>query len=282
MRGFEGLTVGCARCHDHKFDPIPTKDYYSLYGVFASSRETSPVIAPRAVAAPYEAYRQHLQDLEQKEQHLVLAQIEALRGRQPPAPGILQALQSTGVGERPSPENLARLEPAFAPDAVAALKSLRDGAAALRKNAPPKPETAMAMEDLPIPVHQHIFRHGNPGNPGDEAPARFLQILSPPHRETWTQAAAGGNWRKPSPPRPIRSRPACSSTVSGCITSAAGLVRTPSDFGKQGERPTHPRTAGLSGLDLHGRGLEPQEGCTGRSCCLPRTSKAATIPAPRH
>ena len=38
-RGLMGLTVACARCHDHKFDPIPTEDYYSLYGVFASSTE---------------------------------------------------------------------------------------------------------------------------------------------------------------------------------------------------------------------------------------------------
>src|SRR6266566_257948 len=39
MRGTQGLTVGCARCHDHKFDPIPTKDYYSLYGIFNGSTE---------------------------------------------------------------------------------------------------------------------------------------------------------------------------------------------------------------------------------------------------
>src|SRR6202008_4785776 len=38
-RGLLGLTVACARCHDHKFDPIPTDDYYSLFGVFASSVE---------------------------------------------------------------------------------------------------------------------------------------------------------------------------------------------------------------------------------------------------
>jgi hypothetical protein len=39
FRTFQGLTVTCARCHDHKYDPIPAKDYYSLYGVFASSEE---------------------------------------------------------------------------------------------------------------------------------------------------------------------------------------------------------------------------------------------------
>jgi cytochrome c553 len=38
-RGTMGLTIGCARCHDHKYDPIPMADYYSLYGVFRSSRE---------------------------------------------------------------------------------------------------------------------------------------------------------------------------------------------------------------------------------------------------
>lgn len=37
-KSFQALTVGCAKCHDHKFDPIPTKDYYALYGIFESSR----------------------------------------------------------------------------------------------------------------------------------------------------------------------------------------------------------------------------------------------------
>jgi cytochrome c553 len=45
-RGFLGLTVACARCHDHKFDPIPTRDYYSLAGVFASTDYQEYVLSP--------------------------------------------------------------------------------------------------------------------------------------------------------------------------------------------------------------------------------------------
>jgi hypothetical protein len=43
-RGLLGMTVSCARCHDHKYDPIPTEDYYSLYGVFAASE--APLVPP--------------------------------------------------------------------------------------------------------------------------------------------------------------------------------------------------------------------------------------------
>ena len=57
-RGTMSLTVGCARCHDHKYDPIPTADYYSLYGVFASSRERILPLPPRSV--PDEAYQAEL------------------------------------------------------------------------------------------------------------------------------------------------------------------------------------------------------------------------------
>ncbi len=62
-RGLLGLTVTCARCHDHKFDPIPSEDYYSLHGVFASSVEPGelPLIehpgSKNAVAADYERKR---------------------------------------------------------------------------------------------------------------------------------------------------------------------------------------------------------------------------------
>ena len=53
-RGMLGLTVACARCHDHKFDPIPTKDYYSLAGIFASTQYKEYPMADAKTAAEFE------------------------------------------------------------------------------------------------------------------------------------------------------------------------------------------------------------------------------------
>src|SRR5262249_24211511 len=61
-RGLMSLTVSCARCHDHKFDPIPTRDYYSLYGVLAGAREPliPPEIGEPAHTAVYEKFVREL------------------------------------------------------------------------------------------------------------------------------------------------------------------------------------------------------------------------------
>jgi hypothetical protein len=66
FRGTQALTVACARCHDHKFDPIPTKDYYSLYGVFASSTEPQdlPLISEPQQTDAYLAYEKQLNALQ--------------------------------------------------------------------------------------------------------------------------------------------------------------------------------------------------------------------------
>jgi hypothetical protein len=74
-RGTMGLTVACARCHDHKYDPIPTTDYYSLYGVFQScSEQLVPTAEPNASD---EAYRAFAQELEKR--RLTLANTMAAR-----------------------------------------------------------------------------------------------------------------------------------------------------------------------------------------------------------
>ena len=57
-RGLLGLTAGCARCHDHKLEPIPTKDYYALYGIFKSCAEPAiyPVLLPQPASPESAAY----------------------------------------------------------------------------------------------------------------------------------------------------------------------------------------------------------------------------------
>jgi hypothetical protein len=65
-RGLLGLTVTCARCHDHKFDPISSKDYYALYGVFASSTEPlePPLFEDPPQTPAYESFRKELEKRE--------------------------------------------------------------------------------------------------------------------------------------------------------------------------------------------------------------------------
>ncbi len=101
-RGLLGLTVTCARCHDHKYDPIPTADYYSLYGVFAGGED--PAVPPLIEELPkdsttadfqreYETRQQALDTFENKQHRALLDEfrarsadylVQALAGRLPP------------------------------------------------------------------------------------------------------------------------------------------------------------------------------------------------------
>ncbi|HUQ95020.1 MAG TPA: PSD1 and planctomycete cytochrome C domain-containing protein [Bryobacteraceae bacterium] len=65
-KAFLGLTVACAQCHDHKFDPIPTKDYYSLLGVFTSTAEGEFPLAGKNVVEEYKARKAAVEDQEKK------------------------------------------------------------------------------------------------------------------------------------------------------------------------------------------------------------------------
>jgi hypothetical protein len=76
MRGTQGLTVGCARCHDHKFDPISMRDYYGLHGIFASSDEPAekPLLGGNPAGKEYEDYLVEVRKIE--------AEIEVFKDRE--------------------------------------------------------------------------------------------------------------------------------------------------------------------------------------------------------
>jgi mono/diheme cytochrome c family protein len=210
MRGLQGLTVGCARCHDHKFDPIPTRDYYSLYGVFASSTEPKelPIIGPSDQPAAAAAFAAEMT----KRQGAVAAFAEAHK------------------------VELAARNVKFRDE----LTKLKNQVAKWNVEASGGPQRAMALEDAPKPVVAHVFLRGNQHNLGPEVPRQFPEVLAGAKRQPFTQgsgrlelARAIANKDNPLTARVMVNR-------LWLHHFGEGIVRTPSDFGARGEPPTHP------------------------------------------
>lgn len=246
-RGFMALSVNCARCHDHKFDPISTKDYYALYGVFNSSNEPNPplAISPKEITGPYEAHNSKIREAEKQREELVQAQVTRLRKLVETSPDsvpmpVRQVLQGIRVRALPEPKDLERLTPQFEADAQARLKSLQETIAALQKTMPPAPEFAMALQDAPNPSNARIFIRGNPGNLGEEVPRRFLAVLSRPDSRPFAQGSGRLELAQAiaSKDNPLTARVLVNRVWLHHF--GQGLVRTPGDFGTRGQPPTHP------------------------------------------
>lgn len=102
-RGFLGLTLACARCHDHKFDAIPTADYYSLYGIIASSHEPLdlPEVGSSPATAAVEKYRSERAGIfAEYEQHIDACADNAKRLLRELAPEYLRRIVETSPNHR--------------------------------------------------------------------------------------------------------------------------------------------------------------------------------------
>ncbi len=273
MRGFQGFTVACARCHDHKFDPIPTQDYYSLYSIFASSDEATVPISERAVREPWAKHNGQVTAAQTSIRDLILAQVKRLRAMtlvpeqaatlSAEVKAVLQALREDQV---PDGDRMAKLLTAFDPAQKDRLAALRKELAELEKNAPRTPEFAMAMVDRPNPSDGVVFRRGNPGNRGAAAPRRFLMALSKPgaEREHWKNGSGRLELAKAIASRdnPLTARVLVNRVWMHHF--GAGLVRTPSDFGFQASaQPT--RSCWTTSRRASWRAAGPSRGCTGPS-----------------
>lgn len=101
-RGFLAMTAACAQCHDHKFDPIPTRDFYALQGVFSSTKRSELPLAPAAEVAEYKRKEAKVKELEGRiqaflhEQATSMAKILTMQ-----SPQYLAAARRVLVGPNP-------------------------------------------------------------------------------------------------------------------------------------------------------------------------------------
>lgn len=212
MRGFMGLTVACSRCHDHKFEPIPTADYYSLHGVFSSIEKPAP--EDIAEFPEIEGY-----PLDQMEQASFQEQQAAIQVK------IEEARKS---GRRVGANR--KLDEVIRQSDLAELITFHDGA----------PVRAIVVKEKKRPADSKIFLRGEPDTRGDVVPRRFLKLLDPeqtafPEDNSGRLALAE---HIASTDNPLTAR-VFVNRVWGKLMGAY-LVDTPSDFGLQGAAPSHP------------------------------------------
>jgi hypothetical protein len=206
-KGCLGLTVTCARCHDHKFDPIPTKDYYSLRGIFASSYEPAdePLMGPLKMTPEYDAFAKEYNTLNAE-----LGTLEAIRGRRKTKEIKQKEIQ------------------------------LRRQIAQLESNDPGSPPKAMVLYDSPTPVNSPVFIRGEAENKGEIVPHRFLEILSGQYRPIWGKGSGRLELAAAiiSTNNPLTARVMVNRIWQHHF--GEGFVTTPDDFGNQSAPPSHP------------------------------------------
>jgi hypothetical protein len=206
---FLGLTIGCARCHDHKFDPVSQQDYYRLYATFAGVFHDDRLVGPE----------KQLRRRKRK-----LAALETQKK---------QVLAKKSAAEKSSPdrkelksfdERLAELEKQIA--ALPAFPSLRVGR-------------------FEQPGAQHVFEGGDAGRKGTKVVPASISTLAdaakpyelPNDAPEQERRLALARWLvakdNPLTPRVLANR-------LWHYHFGKGIVGTPSDFGYMGEKPTHP------------------------------------------
>ncbi len=273
-RGLLGLSVACARCHDHKFDPISQKDYYALAGVFAS---TSPAVRPlreidSATETKYLAARHRVSELngllgfltEEKTLDQSIAKPKAaecnaeiaklkedMKALQVQYPELAESVIRIGAAkaEAKAEAKAGKTKPDPKVAAAAAAKRAEEEAKAPFINAvhdaamdsdgaypdyTPLTIKPGAARDLPV------YGRGNSAAPGEIVPRRFLTVLAKNPEAIFTK----GSGRLELAENILTDAAPLSARV--IVNRVWGwhfgkhLVGSPSDYGDRGERPSHP------------------------------------------
>src|SRR5579862_1193556 len=249
-----GLTVGCARCHDHKFDPIPTRDYYRMAAAFRNYDRTETFLSrphrelERMLAARRAALRESKMEaaaIPEDMRVLLRAKLDKDNSGQKAAFDKYDALLRFSDDEFYAWLTLSD---------NATLARLRDEVAEAEKNLGAEPPRSFVIVDSqPKPMGAYLLARGSVRNKTELVPFGFLSVLSngrepEQYRAGVMQKAAATSYQRSALAEwLVDTEHGAGALLARVIVNrlwqhhfGEGLVRTPNDFGSQGERPSHP------------------------------------------
>ena len=262
---FLGLTIGCARCHDHKSDPLPTTDYYSLQSFFAASELVEIPISSKEETEAYQAAKKAADEkvapLKKRKSEIEAPYRKALKDRKQtmltPAERALMAIpakERTPAQKRMAEGLGSTLAVKWEEVAEAVAKDpgphvererLKREIEAIEQAIPRPPAHAQALVDKKTEAPEtFVLRRGDPKNPGPRVEPRPPGVLGSgqpeaikPTASTTGRRLALARWLT-RPDNPLTARVIVNRLWQHHF--GRGIVATPSDFGVRGEAPSHP------------------------------------------
>jgi hypothetical protein len=255
-QAFLGMTVNCARCHNHKFDPILQADFYRLQAVFAGAKGKEVEIATPEEKAAFEAaekaYKARLDPVEAALKDLAKVYADKIKAerRTHLAPEVLEALALPKLkrNEKQMKEAAnaeAQLQPTWdeivevmPPEDLAKRATLREQLLAIRMTAPDPLPMAYAYVDTKEEAPQaHVLRMGDPHSPLDAVEPGVPRVVRASFeipKASQGRRAAFAKWLA-AEENPLTARVMVNRIWQ--YRMGYGLVRTPNDFGTMGDKP---------------------------------------------
>ncbi len=252
-RGILGLTLGCARCHDHKFDPIPTEDYYALAGIFSSTKNLYGMESSQYSNHPadylaygpdaekrYKAVKEHRKKLEETKKQLEKAKKKRKKLEKKLKQAEKKAKKDKGKkeGEGDTTKPIKKKLDA----AKKNVEKLEQRKKSLKENPPTPPKYAMGVEEGKDPSDAKVAINGDPGDRGKTVPRGFVSAVKVENPPTVNPDRSGrralAEWLT-RPDHPLTSRVMVNRVWHHLF--GRGIVPTVDNFGALGKPPTHPK-----------------------------------------